>query len=260
MRIEHDINGVLLVDKPGGITSAGVVRAIKRRLQPKKVGHGGTLDPLATGLLVILLGKATKLSSKFLEGDKVYSGVIRLGIATDTDDISGEVVETDPATAERFAPKHWPELEAKLRLAFLGETSQVPPAYSAIKVNGKRSYDLARSGQAPLLEARTVQITELDVGFNSDTELRYRVRCSKGTYVRSLARDFGKFLGSCATVQTLCREACGGLLLGDALPLDSIEPETYDKAFISLEKLTAEEAGKLASKRAEGFVEKPDLV
>lgn len=230
--MQREIDGVLLIDKPEGITSAGVVRELKRRLHPRKIGHGGTLDPMATGLLVILLGRATKLSSRFLDGDKVYSGTIRLGVGTDTDDMSGAVTETDPQIGERFPESRRAELQAQLVTTFSGEMSQVPPSYSAIKVNGKRSYDLARKGEAPVLEPRAVKISELALEFTAPDRLRYFMRCSKGTYVRSFARDIGRFLRTCGAVETLCREACGGLTLDRAIPLAEVSEDTYLNGFL----------------------------
>jgi tRNA pseudouridine55 synthase len=226
---KREIDGVLLVDKPAGITSAEVVRILKRRLNAKKVGHGGTLDPLGTGLLVILLGRATKLSSCFLEGEKAYSGIIRLGISTDTEDMSGLTLETDPAVEEKFPQSLWAELEAKVTQAFSGKIRQVPPAYSAIKIDGRRSYDLARQGQAVAHEAREVFISELRLKFRSASELEYFVRCSKGTYVRSLARDIALFLDSVGCIASLRREACGSFQLSSASVLDDIKPDTLQR-------------------------------
>lgn len=243
---QNDINGVLLIDKPEGITSAGVVRALKKRLHPKKIGHGGTLDPIATGLLVILLGRGTKLSSRFLEGEKRYTGAFSLGIGTDTDDITGTVIERDEELEEHVPPSRLAELEKEIERSFTGTLAQIPPAYSAIKVDGERSYDLARKGQAPELVAREVKISELRVSFDGPQRLRYDVTCSKGTYVRSLARDIGRFLGTCGTVETLRREAVCGLEVSRALPLEAVTLESYGQAFLRVEELGEQKSRDLA--------------
>lgn len=219
-------DGVLLVDKPAGITSAGVVKVLKARLKPKKIGHGGTLDPFATGLLVVLLGKATKLSSLFLDGEKSYSGVIRLGIGTDTEDITGTEIARDADIGTRFPETSWLETGEKVCAAFLGEIEQTPPIYSALKVQGKRSYELARQGVAVEHKPRRVQIFELQIAFRNPKELTFYVRCSKGTYIRSLARDIGKFLGTCACLESLRRESSSGFQLQETAKLDDISRES----------------------------------
>jgi len=231
--LEQD--GVLLVDKPAGLTSAGVIRVLKHRFKPKKIGHGGTLDPFATGLLVVLIGKATKLSSLFLEGDKSYSGIIRLGLATDTEDITGSPVETDENVSEKFRPERWRELQARVKENFIGELEQVPPRYSALKVDGKRSYELARKGLEFEHPSRRIEITELRLEFKNPSALEFFVRCSKGTYVRSLARDIGKFLESCACLETLRRESSSGFEINETLELDSISAENITECLISPE-------------------------
>ena len=226
-------DGVLLVDKPAGLTSAGVVRVLKARLKPKKIGHGGTLDPFATGLLVVLIGKATKLSSLFLDGEKSYSGVIRLGIGTDTEDITGTETASDPDIADRFPEKIWQQTIEKIRQVFLGEIEQTPPVYSALKVQGKRSYDLARQGVAVEHKPRRVQIFELQIAFRNPTELTFYVRCSKGTYIRSLARDIGKFLGTHACLESLRRESSSGFELRETAKLDDISKESLEGQLMS---------------------------
>ncbi len=217
-----DVNGVLLVDKPAGISSAGVVRYLKTRLKPKKIGHGGTLDPFATGLLVILIGRGTKLSPLFLEGDKVYSGIIRLGLGTATDDITGEVTETDDEIAARVTPAMQSAIAADLMRRFSGEYEQTPPQFSALKIDGERSYRLARKGVEVAPKPRPVRVSELELRFIEPARLEYRLRCSKGFYVRSLARDIGRALSSAACVETLRREETSGFRVADALPMEDI--------------------------------------
>ncbi len=234
-------NGAVLVNKPEGITSAEVVRRLKRKFGIKSIGHAGTLDPMATGLLVVLCGKATKLQFLFLEAKKRYRGVIRLGLQTDTDDITGQVVRT----ADVEGILQGLNLEAKARELSersLGKQLQVPPSYSAVKVAGERSYKLARSGEAVELTAREIEIYSAQFTFLSLSQLEYDVQCSKGTYVRSLARDIGEQLGTLGTLETICRLESEPFSLESACSLDTLlEADSlaqYPSAFLSLEQLT----------------------
>ena len=212
-----DVHGILLVDKPEGMTSAAVVAVVKRALGGTKTGHLGTLDPFASGLLPLCLGEGTKIAQYLNTADKAYEGVLRLGVATDTLDRTGSVT----ATAE---PPATDELDlVTLAAAFRGEIEQVPPAYSAIKHGGVRMYELARRGEAPTLEARRVVIHELSFSPVDAQRLRISVSCSKGTYIRSLARDVGERLGCPAMLEGLRRTAFGSFRLAQALPLAAIE-------------------------------------
>ena len=213
----HKLNGALLVNKPAGVTSAEVIRQLKRKFRPTKIGHAGTLDPDATGLLIVLLGKATRLQSLVMDSSKTYCGTIRLGIATDTDDISGEVIETKPL----------PDLEDDQLLLsveqyFCGTISQRPPAYSAIKVAGRRSYELARKGQIEGLAEREILINRIELKPLARDQLQYLVEVSKGTYVRALARDIGERLNSCACASEICRVASGEFNLESAVSLKAL--------------------------------------
>ena len=210
-----EVCGLLLVDKPIGPSSQHTLTAIKKRLGIKKIGHAGTLDPLASGLLVCMVGKATKLSDKLLSADKVYSGLIRFGIATDTDDLEGEIIHQVDHLPN-------PELVYAAAREFVGTIEQTPPAYSAIKVNGRRSYALARKGLAPKLNSRTVTITEFSLSRQSDSDYQFRVACSKGTYIRALARDLGKALGSCACLAELRREVSSPFNVSQARAVNEI--------------------------------------
>ncbi len=212
------LHGVILVDKPAGITSAEAVRRLKRRLgrQPR-VGHLGTLDPFATGLLPILVGEATKLAPFLQEGEKEYTGVMRLGAETDTLDCTGTVVRSAALPAPGAT-----RLE-ELSERFSGVIEQVPPLFSALKRDGVRLYELARSGaEVPAPAARRVTIGELDLAWQGDDALRFRVRCSTGTYVRSLARDLGRALGSAAYLLELRRTRNGFFEVGNTTPLDEL--------------------------------------
>lgn len=230
-------HGAILVDKPAGLTSAQVVSRLKRRFSFDKVGHAGTLDPDATGLLVVLVGKATRLQDLFLGASKGYSGTIRLGVVTDTDDLSGAILSSSECGILGDEEER-ARLLGGLKDRFIGSQLQRPPAYSALKVDGKRSYALARRGEEVVLAPRPIEILALDLEWIGADELRYRVRCSKGTYVRSLARDIGEHLGVGGTVASICREWSTPFALSEALPLGEITNETVERAWRSLEQLT----------------------
>jgi tRNA pseudouridine55 synthase len=210
-------DGVLVVDKPSGPTSFDVVRRLKRAARLERVGHGGTLDPLASGVLPICVGEGTKLAAFLLDADKEYDVTLRLGVETDTYDAAGAVTSTRDASGVD---------EARLRAAlpaFTGPIAQVPPAYSALKRAGRPAYDYARAGQAVVLEPRRVTIHELCLtSFGGPETVALRVRCSKGTYVRSLAFDLGRALGVGAHVAALRRTRSGPFGLEAARPLDAV--------------------------------------
>jgi tRNA pseudouridine55 synthase len=208
--------GILLLDKPSGPTSHDMVYAVRRGTGEKRVGHAGTLDPLASGLLVMCLGSATRLS-EFLAGkDKRYSARIRLGQATDTYDSQGQVVAASDQLPERVA------VEAALA-GFHGRQQQVPPAFSAIKRGGQKSYDLARRGEAVELAARPVEFYSLELCEWEPPELTLEVHCSAGTYIRSLAHDLGHGLGCGAHLSGLRRTASGSLRLEEAINLAALQ-------------------------------------
>ena len=212
-----DPDGVLLVDKPAGVTSSDVVVAVRRMFKLKKVGHGGTLDPQATGLLVLLVGKGTKLSSSAMSGDKTYEGVLRLGAATNTQDAEGEVVSRgDPSgvTNER--------LEALVASDFTGDIFQTPPMVSAIKVDGVPLYKMARKGEEIAREPRLVHVFSFRVDEFGIPDTRFTVRCSKGTYVRTLCHDIGEALGCGGHLAALRRVRSGRFDVADAIPLDAL--------------------------------------
>ncbi|MCY4287167.1 MAG: tRNA pseudouridine(55) synthase TruB [Aestuariivita sp.] len=213
---QRDIAGWLIIDKPQGITSAAVVRRVKSVYQVKKVGHAGTLDPLATGVLAVAIGEATKTIPFVTESLKVYAFVMRLGEATDTDDAEGKVI----ATSGRRPSKN--ELQRVLK-DFVGDVRQIPPNYSAIKVKGQRAYALARTGHSPQLSARRVRIEKLVLCEQPDNDhLSLRITCGKGTYVRSVARDIGKRLGCFAHIRSLRRLSSAPFSIVDALPYEQI--------------------------------------
>ncbi|HTH16642.1 MAG TPA: tRNA pseudouridine(55) synthase TruB [Magnetospirillum sp.] len=208
------IDGWLAIDKPLGIGSTQVVSAVRRITGAAKVGHGGTLDPLASGILPIALGEATKTVAYVMDGAKTYRFQVRWGEATSTDDKEGVVTETHPVR---------PSTEQILAALpdFVGDIEQVPPAYSAIKVDGERAYDLARAGEAVELKARIVRIKALRLLGQPDTDhADFEVECGKGTYVRSLGRDLAHALGTVGHISVLRRVACGPFNETNAIPLD----------------------------------------
>jgi tRNA pseudouridine55 synthase len=214
--MRNKLDGVLLLDKPVGPSSSAVLQAVKRLLNAEKAGHAGTLDPLASGLLPLLFGEATKFAQFGLDAAKEYVADVRLGTATDTGDTEGAVIEQRPVTFD----------DARLVQAladFRGEITQVPPMYSALKKDGQPLYSLARAGKTVEREPRQITVYELEPVSRSEDLLRLRVRCSKGTYVRQLAADLGLALGTVAHLAGLRRTAVAGLRLDQAVSLDDLQ-------------------------------------
>jgi len=210
------MDGVLVIDKPSGPTSFDVVRQVRSLLKIKKVGHTGTLDPMATGVLPLCLGEATKVAGFITEGDKAYDATVRLGSETDTQDAQGKV------TAQAPVPALTPALLEAALARFRGSFDQVPPMYSAVKVDGKRLYELARAGEEVERAARHVTVYELVLRDFSADRLHLSVRCSKGFFVRTLAFDLGRVLGCGAHLEALRRTASGPFPLARALPLADV--------------------------------------
>ena len=212
-------DGIILINKPEGITSFSAVAAVKRRLGVK-CGHSGTLDPMATGLLPIMCGKATKLCQYLTDGDKAYTAKLRFGIETDTHDITGQITKQDNMTVDLNEIK-------KVIPNFLGEIKQFPPAYSAIKVGGTALYKLAREGKDVEVPERTVTIYSIDIIDFKDNELTIDVRCSKGTYIRSLCRDIARAIGTVGTMSSLVRTETGGWHIDNSVRLDDENLENH---------------------------------
>lgn len=212
--------------KPAGPTSHDIVDMARRALNEKRIGHLGTLDPFAKGLLVLLVGRATRLAPFAAEWPKVYDGVIRLGVTTDTDDLTGQVVATAAWTG--ITPAQLADAVGRFR----GRYEQTPPAYSAVKVAGERAYRRARRGEAVTLEPRAVEISELEIVEATPPDLQFRATVSAGTYLRSLARDIGAALGCGAHLAALRRTAVGPLRLEDAVPPDEVTPKTLRDAAV----------------------------
>jgi len=225
----NQTEGVLLIDKPSGITSHDVVDKVRKKLKVKRVGHTGTLDPLATGLLIILVGRQyTKKQIQYLKQDKQYHVTIKLGEETDSYDSDGQTVKKAlPITLEEITKK---KIEIALK-KFKGEISQTVPSYSAVKIKGKKLYELARQNKVTLLPTRVVNIKALNIlSFNNKTyDLELLVDCSSGTYIRSLAHDLGQNLKVGAHVTALRRTKIGKLDISKATPLKMFESLPIDK-------------------------------
>jgi len=234
MADQPELEGVLLIDKPSGMTSHDVVDRVRRILRMKRIGHAGTLDPMATGLLIILVGKATRLSQYLMSLDKEYEGTIKLGETTNTQDADGEIVATRPL----------PELsEANLSRAmgeFIGDQYQTPPMFSAKKLAGVPLYKLARKGKEVEREPRFIRISHFELLRFALPELDIRVRCSKGTYIRTLAHDLGEKLGCGAHLSALRRTATDRFSVADAVTLD--EFSSWDLATTRQRLLSPHEA------------------
>jgi tRNA pseudouridine55 synthase len=210
------LNGVLLLDKPVGPSSSAVLQAVKRLLEAEKAGHAGTLDPLASGLLPLLFGEATKFAQFGLDAVKEYRSQIRLGVATDTGDAEGQVTDRQPVHVDEAAL-------TRALVRFRGEIEQVPPMYSALKHDGQPLYALARAGQSVERAARKVTVHELELLERAGDVLHLRIRCSKGTYVRQLAVDLGLALGTVAHLEALRRTRVAGFRLDQAVTLDDLQ-------------------------------------
>ncbi|MCW7755182.1 tRNA pseudouridine(55) synthase TruB [Desulfobotulus sp. H1] len=208
------MDGILLIDKPRGLSSAAVVGCIKRTFGLKKIGHAGTLDPFATGLLVLCLGRATRISRYFLGGDKAYEATLRLGFATDTLDPEGAITEQAPI------PQVTPKAIRDIFKQFSGPIRQIPPAYSALKHNGVPLYRLARQGNPVQKPARSVVVHTLALQDIALPDIRFSVHCSSGTYIRTLAADFARSMGTVGHLVELRRTECCGFSIHKALNLE----------------------------------------
>ena len=225
------MNGIVIIDKPQGWTSQDVTARLRRVFNTRRIGHGGTLDPMATGVLPVFVGRATRGVEFFEHAEKTYEAVIRFGITTDTEDISGTVLTEQPVnlTEEEFLavlPK------------FRGEILQVPPMYSALKINGQKLVDLARKGKEVERKPRPITIHELELLEFSGGTARVRVRCSKGTYIRTLCKDLGEALGCGACMEALRRVRAGEYTISEAVPLlDLLEMEDPGQVLRSVDTM-----------------------
>ena len=226
------VDGVLLLDKPYATTSNAALQTARRLLNAQKAGHTGTLDPLASGLLALTFGEATKFSADLLHADKTYIAGIKLGQKTTTGDLEGDFLQTRPVRVNRA------DIEKTLN-AFRGDILQVPPMFSALKREGKTLYDLAREGVSIERQARSVRIEKLEILEFADELLTVEVTCSKGTYIRVLAEDIGEALGCGAHLASLRRTKVGALSLEDAVTLQALETMSVDERLATLKPLDA---------------------
>ena len=218
------MNGIVIVDKPTDWTSQDVTARLRRVFNTRRIGHGGTLDPMATGVLPVFVGRATRGVEFFEHAEKAYETVLRLGIATDTEDITGTVLEEKEV--------HVSETEfSGILPRFRGKIKQIPPMYSALKVNGQKLCDLARKGREVERQPREIEIFELTLMEFTGSTARLRVKCSKGTYIRTLCKDIGEALGCGGCMESLRRIQAGEYTISEAVPLqellDTAEPEKY---------------------------------
>lgn len=221
-------SGVLIVNKPEGCTSHDVVNIVRRLYNTKRVGHTGTLDPMATGVLVVLVGRAAKAAEYFVSDEKKYRATLRLGITTDTEDTTGKILSESDSLPTKEAV-----LSASAK--FVGKVKQIPPMYSALKVDGKKLYDLARSGVTVEREAREIEVFSLEcTPTDRADEYILDVHCSSGTYIRTLCADIGASLGCGGAMATLNRTMTGGFSIDDSVSLDELREMSEDELFARL--------------------------
>lgn len=225
------MQGLILLNKPKGITSFSAVGAVKKAAKEKRVGHTGTLDPMATGVLPILLGRATALSSLMLDADKKYIATVKLGVVTDSDDITGEILEQREVCLKEG------DLQKALD-AFTGEIKQVPPMYSAIKRDGVRLYKLAREGKSVEIEPREIEVFSIKLlsDLDADNTFKIEAHVSKGTYIRALARDIGGYLGCGATLTELERTYASGFSVDECVTVEELNEKGAEGFLFSEEK------------------------
>ena len=225
------MNGIVIIDKPQDWTSQDVTARLRRVFNTRRIGHGGTLDPMATGVLPVFVGRATRGVEFFEHAEKTYETVLRLGMTTTTEDVWGETLEERPVSVDK-------ETVEKTLESFRGEILQVPPMYSALKVNGQKLCDLARKGREVERQPRPITIHELTLLEMGENTLRLRVRCSKGTYIRTLCKDIGEALGCGGCMQELRRVSAGEYTIAEAVPLlQLLEEEAPEKYLRSVDTM-----------------------
>lgn len=229
------MDGLILINKQKGFTSHDVVNVIRKKLNTKKVGHTGTLDPNATGVLPILIGKGTKISKYLMEHDKTYIATLKLGEKTDTGDSEGQVIE------EKSIPKDLRKEDINDVLqSFLGKQKQLPPMYSAIKINGKKLYEYAREGKEVKIEPRNIEIYKIELLEYQNNKIKFEVECSKGTYIRTLCEDISQKLETVGYMEELQRTKVNTFKIEDSILLDDITLENAEKNIIKIEKVFKE--------------------
>lgn len=229
------MDGIIVINKEKGYTSHDVVAKLKKKLNISKVGHTGTLDPNATGVLPILIGKGTKFSKYLINHDKIYKAQIELGKKTDTADVEGNVIEEKPVDIEFIKQNLVQVLES-----FIGKQEQIPPMYSAIKKNGKKLYEYARKGEKIEVEPRKIEIYKIELVKYNEKNIEFIVSCSKGTYIRSLCEDIAEKLNTVGYMKNLKRLQVGEFNIDCAIKIDEINIENYDKYLYTLEDILKE--------------------
>lgn len=229
------MDGIIIINKEKEYTSHDVVAKLKKKLNISKVGHTGTLDPNATGVLPILIGKGTKFSKYLINHDKIYEVELELGKKTDTADIEGKVIEE-----KKVDEKYLKENLLQVLASFIGKQEQIPPMYSAIKKNGKKLYEYARAGEKVEVEARKIEIYKIDLNKYDNNIISFVVSCSKGTYIRSLCEDIAEKLNTVGYMKNLKRLQVGEFNIKDAVYIDDINLENVDEHLITLEEILRE--------------------
>ena len=248
------MDGIVIVDKPAGWTSQDVVSKLRGVFKTRRIGHGGTLDPMATGVLPVFVGRATRAVEFFEHAEKNYEATLRLGISTDTEDITGTVLEEKPVTATE-------EEFLQALDAFRGDISQIPPMYSAIKINGQKLCDLARRGKEVERKPRPVTIYALDCLSFEDVTAKLRIHCSKGTYIRTLCKDIGQALGCGGTMESLRRVTAGEYAISQAVTMETLinaeDPACFllpiDSLFAAYPEVTLTEKQTLRCRNGNAF-------
>ena len=227
------MNGLLIINKPKNYTSHDIVNIVRKKLNTKKVGHTGTLDPNATGVLPILIGQATKISKYLVEHKKTYIATLKLGEQRSTGDSEGDIINQD------LGLRVFDNMEIEqILLNFLGEQQQIPPIYSAIKVNGKKLYEYARNGQEIEIKPRDIEVYSISLkNYNQKDEIIFQVECSKGTYIRTLCEDIAKELGTIGYMKELQRISVNQFNIEDAVALEELEELNVQEKIISIEKI-----------------------
>ena len=224
------MDGIIVINKPKNCTSHDVVRKAKKILN-EKVGHTGTLDPNATGVLPLLVGKGTQISKYLINHDKTYEAVLKLGEKTDTADVEGEIIEKQEVQPSQLEKEN----VEKVLKSLIGKQEQTPPIYSAIKVNGKKLYEYARRGEKVEIEPRTIEIYDLELIKIENQEITYKVHCSKGTYIRTLCEQIAEKLGTVGYMKELNRTQVGEFFIDNAVKIEELE-KNVEKYFITIEK------------------------
>lgn len=245
------MDGLLIVNKPKGYTSHDVVNVVRKQLNIKKVGHTGTLDPNATGVLPILIGKATKISKYLIEHNKTYIATVKLGEKTDTGDSEGQVVET-----KKIPEGLKKEDINKVLQSFLGKQKQLPPMYSAIKVNGKKLYEYAREGKELEIKPRDIEIYKIELLEYKNSKIKFEVECSKGTYIRTLCEDIAEKIETVGYMEELQRTKVNNFQIENSILLDNITIENAEQNIIKIEEVFKDKNTiELDSKKLELFLD-----